>query len=460
MLLLFFIYIICCYGEPGLKNHFFERIPFLPKGLFGTTRAPSRIASISESDLPSTHTMDLLSEPNILKSFSSIRRKLNDLRESTHVSNEILRGPIEIEMSKEIPIAKSTEDDIQKILDNQEFENHMNEATKTEMEIQKTHENSEMHNMIAVAHKIESAIQSDHEQQPLDNIIPNVENVINDILSEKSVPDPIENQDIVDSIYETNILSMNINKTIEDASEVPKVSKAPLVITTETMNVFIKPTEQPSLNIFNSTDLVLTAFTVTKQEADKPVTEETLVTSPSEIITPTVINKKEEFSPTAIPSNNENEKKKMRRRKFFRKQFRQKSTPKPAVDETKPVAEQTTRRPMLRKLVKSTPKPADETKLDEEIEKPTRRPMLRKLVKLSKHPQVKEITIEEKPNPRKIIFRKGLANNQRRRLTQRTKKDPLVASLLSQIKNLNHSDFCKEQKDENSHNICRTWFRR
>ena len=91
-----------------------------------------------------------------------------------------------------------------------------------------------------------------------------------------------------------------------------------------------------------------------------------MVTSPSEIITPTVINKKEEFSPTAIPSNNENEKKKMRRRKFFRKQFRQKSTPKPVVDETKSVAEQTTRRPMLRKLVKSTPKPADETKLDEE----------------------------------------------------------------------------------------------
>ena len=159
---------------------------------------------------------------------------------------------------------------------------------------------------------------------------------------------------------------MNINKTIEDASEVPKVSKAPLVITTETMNVFIKPTEQPSLNIFNSTDLVLTAFTVTKQEADKPVTEETLVTSPSEIITPTVINKKEEFSPTAIPSNNENEKKKIRRRKFFRKQFRQKSTPKPVVDETKSVAEQTTRRPMWRNLVKSTHKPADETKLDEE----------------------------------------------------------------------------------------------
>ena len=60
--------------------------------------------------------------------------------------------------------------------------------------------------------------------------------------------------------------------------------------------------------------------------------------------------------------------------------------------------------------------------------------MLRKLVKPLKQPQVKEITIEEKPNPRKIIFRKGLANNQRRRLTQRTKKDPLVASLLSQIK--------------------------
>ena len=113
---------------------------------------------------------------------------------------------------------------------------------------------------------------------------------------------------------------------------------------------------------------------------------------------------------------------KMRRRKFFRKQFCQKSTPKPAADETKSVEEKPTRRPMLRKLVKSTPKSAYENKLDEEIEKATRRPMLRKLVKSSKHPEVNEMTIEEKSNPRKIIFRKGLTNNHRRRLTQRTKK--------------------------------------
>merc|ERR1712083_420773 len=66
-------------GEPGLKNDFFERIPFLPKGLGVASKSPSRIASISESDLPSSHMMDFISKPNVLKSLSSIRMKLNDL---------------------------------------------------------------------------------------------------------------------------------------------------------------------------------------------------------------------------------------------------------------------------------------------------------------------------------------------------------------------------------------------
>merc|ERR1711881_361083 len=153
-------------GEPGLKNDFFERIPFLPKGVGVTSKTPSRIASISESDLPSSHVMDFIPEPNIIKSLSSIRMKLNDLRESTDMSNEI-------------SIAKNTEDDIQRLLDNQQFESHVSEAMKTEMDIQKSHMNAPMDNRIPQAHKIESAIKSDHEQRNFDAIIPNVKDVGN-----------------------------------------------------------------------------------------------------------------------------------------------------------------------------------------------------------------------------------------------------------------------------------------
>ena len=81
---------------------------------------------------------------------------------------------------------------------------------------------------------------------------------------------------------------------------------------------------------------------------------------------------------------------------------------------------------------KTTSQP--ETEASTESVKPSSRPMFRKLIKSSKRPEIKTITIEEKSNPRKIIFRKGLAKHNRRRLTQKARKDPLVASLLSQIK--------------------------
>jgi len=389
-------------GEPGLKNDFFERIPFLPKGLGATTRIPSRIASISESDLPSSHAMDFIAEPNILKSLSSIRMKLNDLREST--SNDILKSPMGIKMNEQIPIAKSTEDDIQRILDNPKLGVQMSKAMKTEMEIQKSHEDSQMSNGIPQAHKIESAIKSDHEQNSFDTIIPNVENVINEILSEKAVPDEIQSKEVIESIYETNILSMNINKTTDNSEGARGNTEDSKILNMDEEAVETVTTQQPSLDIFNSTDLVLSKFTLNDPE-DEVVTEETLVTSPSETIRPNIITEKDKFSPTAIPTNEE--KKKSRRRKFFRKQMRHKSTPKPE---------------------------ADESSTSDETAKSTSRPMLRKLVKSLKHPEAKKITIEEKSNPRKIIFRKGLANNHRRRLTQKTRKDPLVASLLSQIK--------------------------
>ena len=386
-------------GEPGLKNDFFERIPFLPKGVGVTSKTPSRIASISESDLPSSHVMDFIPEPNIIKSLSSIRMKLNDLRESTDISNEISKRPLDTEMSNEIPIAKNTEDDIQRLLDNQQFESHVSEAMKTEMDIQKSHMNAPMDNRIPQAHKIESAIKSDHEQRNFDAIIPNVKDVGNE--KEKVVTNKIESKDVLDSIYETNIVSMNINKTLPAEKRVTIAKPSDKDI--EETKVPMVTTEPPSIDIFNSTDLVLSKFTLNDQE-EEVVTEETLVTSPSETIRPNIITTKEKFSPTAIPTE---EKKKSRRRKFFRKQMRHKTTPDPQTDQSTASAE---------------------------LVKPTSRPMIRKLIKPSKRPESKTITIEEKSNPRKIIFRKGLAKNHRRRLTQKTRKDPLVASLLSQIK--------------------------
>merc|ERR1712106_554474 len=123
--------------------------------------------------------------------------------------------------------------------------------------------------------------------------------------------DEQETQDVVDSIYETNILSMHINKTMDDAAEAKTVTEIPIKMTMETTVIPILPTEQPSLNIFNSTDMLLTKFTVNQQK-EESATEETLVTSPSEIIKPTVISQKDKFSPTAIPTNNEREKKRSR----------------------------------------------------------------------------------------------------------------------------------------------------
>merc|ERR1712098_600246 len=111
----------------------------------------------------------------------------------------------------------------------------------------------------------------------------------------------------------------------------------------EETKVPLVTTEQPTIDIFNSTDLVLSKFTLNDQE-EEVVTEETLVTSPSETIRPNVITTKEKFSPTAIPTE---EKKKSRRRKFFRKQ-RHKTTPEPETDQstTSAESEKPTSRPM------------------------------------------------------------------------------------------------------------------
>jgi len=403
-------------GEPGLTKGFFERVPFLPSGMKVPTRIPSRIASISESDLPAAQDSDLLREPNIVESLSAIRKKLSDLRESTAGSNEIQGRPLKSEMSHEIPIAKSTEDDIKQILDDQDFDTLMKEAMETEIDIQKTHKNPKTTNMILAAHNIESAIQTDHEKLPLETLIPEID----DKQSGKEIVTIPANHDISESIFESNILSMNINKTMSENLKEEIVDNQVVAVTETTTEVY-KPTKEPSLNLFNSTDLVFhqTKFLrVNKTEQDKTSEEESLVLSQTKVSMPSVKPKSGGFSPTALPFKIDTHKSKHRRRKLFRKHSKKISTSKPTVGET------TT------------------------SEKPTFRPLKRKLKKPTPSLEVNEITIEEKSNPRKIIFRKGLTNTNRRRVMHRKKKDPLVESLLNQIKKQKSKLFRKKPKNK------------
>merc|ERR1719278_1546397 len=178
-----------------------------------------------------------------------------------------------------------------------------------------------------------------------------IPNVIDKTIPEKALPDPIESKDVIDSIYETNILSMNINKTMTEEGQV--TTEVPHEVDMEEAEIIMTTTEPPSIDIFNSTDLVLSKFTIENHE-EEVVTEETLITSPSETVRPNVITQKEKFSPTAIPVNEE--KKQSRRRKFFRKQMRHKTTPQPGTEAITESVKPSSR-PMFRKLIKSSKRP-------------------------------------------------------------------------------------------------------
>merc|ERR1719211_86407 len=62
------------------------------------------------------------------------------------------------------------------------------------------------------------------------------------------------------------------------------------------------------------------------------------------------------------------------------------------------------------------------------------RKLFRKKLSHSNSNTSKQITIEEKQNPKKIIFRKNLIRGERRRVPPSSINDPLVKSLQRQIK--------------------------
>ena len=87
------------------------------------------------------------------------------------------------------------------------------------------------------------------------------------------------------------------------------------------------------------------------------------------------------------------------------------------------------------KLQLSTSKPSPVREVESEATKSKLEPSNKfKLRKLFRNSDRNEITIVEKPNPRKIIFRKGLLRGQRRKVGGSKKNDPLVKSLQNQIK--------------------------
>ena len=164
-----------------------------------------------------------------------------------------------------------------------------------------------------------------------------------------------------------------------------------------------EPEHSTKLNIFRSSQLALTDFTL----------EEEKERSPNILI------------PTAMPAGSDAESSlKSRRRKLFKGHSKlQLSTSKPSAAREEQSEEGQSE--------------ATKSKLE-----PSNKFKLRKLFRNSDR---NEITIVEKPNPRKIIFRKGLVRGQRRKVGSAKKNDPLVKSLQKQIRSQSNRLFTKRK---------------
>ena len=171
-----------------------------------------------------------------------------------------------------------------------------------------------------------------------------------------------------------------------------------------------QPEQTTKLNIFSSSDLALTDFMLEEEEEAGTEGGGDVKESPNMLI------------PTVVPAGSEAENSlKSRRRKLFRGHSKlQLSTSKPSAAREEQSEGQAT---------KSKLEPSNKFKLR----------------KLFRNSDRNEITIVEKPNPRKIIFRKGLVRGQRRKVGSGKKNDSLVASLQKQIRTQSNRLFTKRK---------------
>ena len=244
-------------------------------------------------------------------------------------------------------------------------------SKEIEAKIKKAMETPDMMTVLKESSKTENEIQNLHEDMVVHNTIPMAQKTESEIKLSHQMGP--------------------INKLISE-SRVPVLEK--LVIEEK------KSDSDMKLHIFNSSDLVLNNFMVhelSKTEKSDAVKLERSTTTTTPATTTT------ETKPES-PVKHGDEDFKNRRRKLFRSSH-----------------EKDGNKGFLGKLNK-----ADRLKL---------RKLFRKKLSHSNSNTSKQITIEEKQNPKKIIFRKNLIRGERRRVPPSSiNNDPLVKSLQRQIK--------------------------
>ena len=398
---------------------------------------------------------------------TSLHRTLEDLNRKL----ELLKQGTET-----VKIAAKTEEDIQKIMKTQLLDEVMREGVQKEKEIQSLHPQMNVLSTLPIAQRIENQIVQNHEMKHIDDLIPetivqeknmieltpktivqktnkidlvpetnvqekNIEEIVPEtivqekniaelipeiIIEEKNneelIPETIvQKKNMIEIIPETIVEEKNINELIPATVVEDNKLTEELILESESKedtdendsSFEPRPEATTKLTIFNSSDLVLKDFRVEEEERGSDVVEEEDDGVGVKVISKGSLN---EFIPTAIPRGAEDSLK-SRRRNLFKGHSKLK----------------------LHLPASKLNKSQENTRSKLE---PSNKLKLRKLFRNSDR---NEITIVEKPNPRKIIFRKGLVRGQRRKVGSGKKNDPLVKSLQKQIRTQSNRLFSRRK---------------
>ena len=320
--------------------------------------------------------------------------KETDHMDSLHNTLQSLNRKLELlkqgaEMTK---TPTETEENIQQVMMEQPVVTVMREGAETEQEIHDLHMMMEMHNNLPIAERIENLIVENHEMKHIDDLIP--ETTDQDVTDIEGIEDQIaeshEMDDLIpEPIGQDDLVFIRENEIVEDG---------------ENTHSTFEPEHTTKLN----SDLVLKDSGLDEKETEVEDDSEALIKVTSK-------GSPNGFIPTAIPREAENSLK-SRRRNLFKG---------------------------LTKLHLPTSKPnkSQENTRKSKLE-PSNKFKLRKLFRSSDR---NEITIVEKSNPRKIIFRKGLVRGQRRKVGSGKRNDPLVKSLQKQIRTQSNRLFSKRK---------------
>lgn len=383
---------------------------------------------------------------------------------SLHQTLEDLNRKLELlkQGTETVKTAAKTEEDIQKIMKTQRLDEVMREGVQKEKEIQSLHPQMNVLSTLPIAQRIENQIVQNHEMKHIDDLIPetivqeknmieltpetivqktntidlipetivqekNIAELIPEILveernNEELIPETIvQKKNMIEIIPETIVEEKNIKELIPATIVEDKKLTEDLILESESKedtdendsSFEPRPEATTKLTIFNSSDLVLKDFRVEEEERGGDVVEEEDGEVGVKVISKGSLN---EFIPTAIPRGAEDSLK-SRRRNLFKGHSKLKlHLPASKLNKSQ-------------ENIRSKLEPSNKLKLR----------------KLFRNSDRNEITIVEKPNPRKIIFRKGLVRGQRRKVGSGKKNDPLVKSLQKQIRTQSNRLFSRRK---------------